>query len=114
VRSDGVVPALAAKPVAIVGADAIKSEQWAVVASAEAGALPMGGEVIALAVAHGGARWLALLTNLPDGYAHHAAVELARALVDMAQTVATSWTVPLKKMAASAVAGANGNVRTPA
>lgn len=113
VRSDGVVPVLAARPVAIVGADAIKSEEWAIVASAEAGALPIVGEVIALAVAHGSGRWLALLTNLPDGHVHHAAVELARALVEMAQTVATPWTVALKKMAAPAGSGANGNVRTP-
>lgn len=113
VRSDGVVPALAARPVAIVGADTIQREEWAVVASAEAGALPIQGEAVVLTMAYDGCRWLALLANLPDGHAHPAAVELAQALVEMTRTVATSWTVPWKKMAAS-VTGANGHVRKPA
>lgn len=110
VRSDGVVPALAARPVAIAGADAIQREEWAIVASAEAGALPIQGEAVVLTMAYDGCRWLALLANLPDGHAYPAAAELAQALVEMARTVATSWTVQLKKMAASAVAGTHGDV----
>lgn len=108
VRSDGVVPVIATQPIAMVGADSIKSEEWAVVASAEAGSLPMEGEVIALAVAHGGGRWMALLTNLPDGWAQIEAVEMALTLAGMAATVAESWAEPLKKLAASTGAGTDG------
>ncbi|MGH9533803.1 MAG: LuxR C-terminal-related transcriptional regulator [Terriglobales bacterium] len=114
VRRDGVVPALVTEPVAMVGADSIRSEEWAAVARAESGSLPIEGEVIALAVAHTRGRWMALLSNLPDGRAHPAAVEIALTLADMAATVAAAWEERLKKIAASAGVGADCNARKPA
>ncbi len=109
----GIVPGLLIGSDAIVAADGIGSEQRAIVASPKTGSLFVAGEMIALAVAHSGRRWLALLADLPHGQADHAAVEFALTLASMAATVAEVSLGPPRKRAAASVK-AKDAIRKPA
>ena len=108
----GIVPGLLFGSDAIVAADGIGSEQRAIVASPKTDSLFVAGEMIALAVAHSGRRWLALLADLPDGQADPAAVEFALTLATMAATVAEVWLGPRKRPVASVTA--KDAIRKPA
>lgn len=112
-RQDGIVAELVAKPVVVADAEAIQGEEWAVVASAEAGSSPIEGEVLALAVRNFGRRWLALTTNPPGGTFSKVAEEMALALVGMAEGRAASWDTPLpRRPPLAAAAGHNGGIKS--
>lgn len=113
VRNDGLVPRIlrmpsGSTPVVLADSEAVHREEWAIVASAEAGALPFAGDVLALVLVHTAQRWLVILGNTPSGRFDEATIGIAKALVGMAEASAASWADQLQKPPMAAAAGHNG------